>query len=205
MLSAEIQPSQKLGTDSKEIPQNFQIFRLCKCQHKSLPYHPHFCLTQFCFKLHHFVCSSIILGFYDEVTHEQNTWIQWWETPWQPHSHVGTSFILGLSGALLYHPVFFLFCFSCFFFLMFFVSLHPTPHHTFKSGNSMDRRTSFEKFAQNVVSFNFLRNYKSLSPVKISLFLAPLPTLHSLTPKVLSLFKPIILLPPYLSPQPFIE
>lgn len=106
-----------------------------------------------------------------------------------------------------YFTILSFFCsvFLAFFFLMFFVSLHPTPHHTFKSGNSMDRRTSFEKFAQNVVSFNFLRNYKSLSPVKISLFLAPLPTLHSLTPKVLSLFKPIILLPPYLSPQPFIE
>lgn len=45
--------------------------------------------------------------------------------------------------------------FLFFFFLMFPISLCLTPPHTCKSGHSMDRRTSLEKFAQNVVSFTF--------------------------------------------------
>ena len=122
--------------------------------------------------------------------------------PWQCFAMWAWVSYVGLPSCL------FLFHFSC---LFFFNSLcFPSPSslhfsHTFKSGNSMDRRTSLEKFAQNVVSFTFLRNYKLLSSMKISLFLVPLPTLYSLTPKVLSLLKPIILLPTYLSPQPFRE
>lgn len=122
--------------------------------------------------------------------------------PWQSFCHVGMGFLCGLT----------ILSFSVPFFLPFFFNslCFPSPSslhfsHTFKSGNSMDRRTSLEKFAQNVVSFTFLRNYKLLSSMKISLFLVPLPTLYSLTPKVLSLLKPIILLPTYLSPQPFRE